>query len=583
MFWLTGPIFDKELRVSSRRKRNYIVRFMYIALLTLAMVLIWLEEVRSGGNVSYRVSRMAQAGQIIVIVIVWFQFVATQLVAGVMLSTAISDEIYHKTLGTLMTTPISSFQIVMGKLLSKLLQTILLIGISFPLLSIVRVFGGIPWNYVISSLSITMVTVIFVGSLSLFYSIFTRRAYVSLIMTILTLAGLFLLTPFLVAMIIDFAGGRFNDREFFSVFNHINPYVTMAYNTAFLDSPRGMRGYYFNWPIACGIMLAASAVLIAFSVALVRRVALRQATGQVGIFSGKNKKSKKRELAETGIRPSGKSSIRRVGRLPVLWKETRVSIFGKRKVLFIIAIALSLLLILGVYAYAANDNALDDDGFHIFMTIIYFSIGFLFTVVLPANCIASEKESRSWHLLLATTLSSGEIAVGKFIGAIRRCLLSWSYLFAHIIIFTIFGFIHPLGILQMFMVVSGTSMLLIGSGLLFSTIFKRTTTAVIMNFIFAALIWAGIPLLIAIIGGIGRFHNWGDFVEGYCNAIPFLQAGMAMEITANGLNLQNAYWPTGQMTPSESTMTILTFATIYAILGILLTMMAKCRFRKKIF
>ena len=29
--WLTGPIFDKELRVSSRRRRNYVLRFVYVA------------------------------------------------------------------------------------------------------------------------------------------------------------------------------------------------------------------------------------------------------------------------------------------------------------------------------------------------------------------------------------------------------------------------------------------------------------------------------------------------------------------------------------------------------------------------
>ena len=32
--WLTGPIFGKELRVSSRRRRNYVLRFVYLMLLT---------------------------------------------------------------------------------------------------------------------------------------------------------------------------------------------------------------------------------------------------------------------------------------------------------------------------------------------------------------------------------------------------------------------------------------------------------------------------------------------------------------------------------------------------------------------
>ena len=151
-FWLLGPIFDKELRVSSRRRRNYVLRFAYISLLSTILFFFWVNVVQTSGYNLYYVSRMAQAGQAIISFIVWFQFCATQLIAIIMLSTSISDEIYNKTLGLLMSTPINSFQIVMGKLLSKLLQLILLLVISLPLLAVVRIFGGVPWNFIISSL-----------------------------------------------------------------------------------------------------------------------------------------------------------------------------------------------------------------------------------------------------------------------------------------------------------------------------------------------------------------------------------------------------------------------------------------------
>ncbi len=38
--WLIGPIFDKELRVSSRRRRNYVLRFIYLVFLTSVLVLV---------------------------------------------------------------------------------------------------------------------------------------------------------------------------------------------------------------------------------------------------------------------------------------------------------------------------------------------------------------------------------------------------------------------------------------------------------------------------------------------------------------------------------------------------------------
>ena len=197
--WLTGPIFDKEMRVSSRRRRNYVLRFLYIGVFMVLLAMVWAQSMAYRGASAYQVSRMARAGQAIVSVVLWFEFLAAQVIAVVMLSTSISDEIYHRTLGVLMTTPIGAFQIVVGKLLSKLLQLVLLLAISLPLLAIVRVFGGVPWDFLVSGLCVTLTTSLFVGSLSLLFSIFTRRAYSVIIVTILAMGFLFAVLPLLVA------------------------------------------------------------------------------------------------------------------------------------------------------------------------------------------------------------------------------------------------------------------------------------------------------------------------------------------------------------------------------------------------
>ena len=133
---ITGPIFGKELRVSSRRKRNYAVRTAYVALMALFIVSTWMMTIDEAGSAWSR-AQMARVGRVIVGVIVGFQFGATQLIVVCMFSTAISDEIYRRTLGLLMTTPINSFQIIMGKLFSKLLQLLILLAISLPMLAVV--------------------------------------------------------------------------------------------------------------------------------------------------------------------------------------------------------------------------------------------------------------------------------------------------------------------------------------------------------------------------------------------------------------------------------------------------------------
>ena len=319
--WLTGPIFDKELRVSSRRRRNYALRFAYLALLTIFLVLVWLQEVRYSGSAVYRVSRMARAGQMITIFIVWFQFGATQLLAIIMLSTSISDEIYNRTLGLLMTTPINSFQIVMGKLFSKLLQLILFLAISLPLLAIVRVFGGVPWDYVISGLCITLTAVMFVGSLSLFFSILSRRAYVVIILVILTYGVLFGLLPFFTGMLYNTITGHWPGDKLTAAIFCPNPCGAMVFQTAIMFNPRGMGGMpMLSWPLHCGIMLAASAVVLFLSVAMVRKVALRQATGQLGTTRRRRCFRKKGPLMAGAVRQESTGRIRRINGSPTIWR-----------------------------------------------------------------------------------------------------------------------------------------------------------------------------------------------------------------------------------------------------------------------
>ena len=60
--WLTGPIFGKELRISSRRCRNYIMRFLYLVILAVFLIVTWVDVVKVGGSSTFTVSRMAEAG-----------------------------------------------------------------------------------------------------------------------------------------------------------------------------------------------------------------------------------------------------------------------------------------------------------------------------------------------------------------------------------------------------------------------------------------------------------------------------------------------------------------------------------------
>ncbi len=101
--FLTGPIFGKELRVAGRKRRTYVLRSVYVLLLSMFTVLVWQATVSWESGVM-GISRMAMAGKTIVTAIMWFQLFAMQLITVAILSSSVSDEIYHRTLGVLMTT-----------------------------------------------------------------------------------------------------------------------------------------------------------------------------------------------------------------------------------------------------------------------------------------------------------------------------------------------------------------------------------------------------------------------------------------------------------------------------------------------
>ena len=585
-FRLTGPIFDKELRVSSRRRRNYVLRFAYIVLLTVFLALVWIEAMGQSGSAVYRISRMAEAGKFIIICMVWFQFCAIQFLAVILLSNSISDEIYNRTLGLLMTTPINSFQIVMGKLFSKLLQLVLLLAISLPLLAIIRVMGGVPWNYVISSLCITMTVVIFVGSLSLFFSIFSRRAYVAIIMTALTIGFLFALLPLLAVMswhTMDMQS-IIPEKTLFAVVFSPNPYCTMFFNTMMMIEPRAAAGMpAFLWPLHCGIMLAASALLLLVSVIMVRKVALRQATGQLDSSSGKRRS---RRAAKGAGQQAFAGAIRRVIGPPIIWKELRSPMFRHHKIRTCIFAFIGLILLFATYYLCAKIRVLNDKDTHLVYAVIFMGVGMLFTIVLPATSITSERESRSWPVLLATPLDDKDILLGKFVGALRRCFPAWLLLFGHIIIFSLAGFIHPLAIIQTGMLVTWIVVFLSGSGLYFSSRFKHTTTAVIINFTLAAAIWAILPLLMAIVGSINSLYTIGArrLVEAYMDTNPFMQIVAIVWATATEGDIQNYHWPGfGYMNATKSSAWISTCMVGYMLLSLLFAWRAKCRFRRNIF
>ncbi len=561
--WLTGPIFDKELRVSSRRQRNYILRSAYVALLTVFVVVVWVEQVSSISTTNlYITAQMSEAGKRIVATIVRFQFYVTQFLAVIMLSTSINDEVYRGTLNTLMTTPITSFQIVMGKLLSKLFQLILLVAISLPLLALVRMFGGVPWGYVVSSLCITLTAVLFAGSLSLFFSIFCRRPYVVIIVTVLALVILFWVFWFLPNKMFGLYARWTQTGATVTALFHLNPYMLLGWNTDVMINPRMAGRMGVSLSTHCGIMLAASAGVLFACVCLVRKIALSQAVAGTGVFSRLWRALPRKSVRDgAGARPAGR--IRRVTGPPVMWKELISRKSGREKIFVRTIIGTELAMIAAMYLFPYVAGVAGMEEAHAAYVAIFMGLGALSVTVLPATCITSEKEARSWPVLLTTTVSDWEILFGKFVGVLRRSLPIWLILIVYLIPY--WGIV-AFGVLEVGALVIGTTVFLCGTGLYVSTRLRQTNAAVAANFIIAALVWGILPGLLVLFSQAFRPGYRRSLIDSCWQAVPFVRAMEAMAVNR-------------RYDPPESTVYVLG----YILLGIFFAWQAKCRFRRNVF
>jgi ABC-2 type transport system permease protein len=474
-----GPIFDKELRVSSRLRRNYFLRFAYVLLLSVFILSVWYGTIgpRSSSSAVYAVSRLAQAGRQVIITIAWFQFIACQLIAVVMLSSSISDEIRAGTLGVLMTTPINSFQIVAGKLLSKLLQLILLLAISLPLLAIVRIFGGVSWDYVVSSVCITLTATLLAGALSFLLSISYRHAYTVILVTMAVYMLFFGALPGLFNMFAVKGVFVFDRQATQSLLALTNPFVAFAASNAkFTQS--GVPSF-FSWPLHCLLMLAATAVLVAVSVWRVRKAAT------AGTFNSATElhsvRTIERALASifyTAGAEFADHDIIPVEGPPIVWKEMRKGFIGRSR-----GEAVIFILLAGAFLIAATLILLGTSR-NLFLPQ-YFIYAFYLVVmirmaVFSAGSITVEKEARTWPVLLATPLEDKDIIKGKAIAAFKRNapLLLLYVLILCILYMRIGGKTTVIAVIFSMLPMAASILFVIGSGLYFGTRFRTTTTAV---------------------------------------------------------------------------------------------------------
>lgn len=228
----------KDLRGRMRGRRAFIVLTIYLLLLAgfgwMVQTLIQRGfETGFGGSSAFASAAIGQGVFAALLMLMTLQvvFLAPSSTAG-----AISLEREKQTLDLLVATPISSFAIVVGKLLSALVWVFLLILASLPLMAVVFVYGGIGPEGVLAGYVVLVATAFGLGSFGILCSSLVRRTTAS---TAITIFGVLVVTIGTVFLLIFWTamgsfdnngnrvGGVFGIRAP-AVLGYVNPFIAQA-------------------------------------------------------------------------------------------------------------------------------------------------------------------------------------------------------------------------------------------------------------------------------------------------------------------------------------------------------------------
>ena len=143
--WLRSPmpLLGKELAEQAARKRTYVLRCAYAALLFIAFCVVFYgeaREVRSGFELLGR-------GRGMFVALVYIQFVGVLAFLPATMSGVITQEKEQRSLELLLLTDLRPSEILLQKYLGHLIPIFTFLLLSLPLLAICYAFGGVSPEY----------------------------------------------------------------------------------------------------------------------------------------------------------------------------------------------------------------------------------------------------------------------------------------------------------------------------------------------------------------------------------------------------------------------------------------------------
>ncbi len=501
---LVGPVLFYDLVRSARQSRTFLLRAAYAFALLAALSVLYATYLSRGGELDalfgparLGTQEVAEFGSRFFVTFLGLQFGAVFVLTPAFTATAVAEEKERRTLEYLLATDLENREIVLGKLASRLLAMLLLLVGGLPVLSFVQFLGGVDPNLVLAGFVATVVTMLSLGSLSIFNSVRATRPRGAIFSTYVEAAGYLLLSsccaPF------SLGSGWWSPLAWPAAGNIFVAYAEVG---ATAGAAGGTTGASVLSVLSGYVIFHLLASLLFAGVA----------TLKLRAWSREPRPNSEREAvrhrAEIVVSARGRRFITRLPRVgadPVLWKELyaehgyRISGLARGLLQFLgggFLVVAGLTYLCGIAVSLAEKAP---TGFATgWVRVVGTVVACLMLVAVAVRAstgLGSERDRQTLDSLLTAPLSDAAILRGKWLGAVLSVRHAWWCLGAVWLLGFLAGGLHVVSLLMLMASWWAYAAFAAGLGLWFSLHCRTTLRATVWTLVSLLLVGVA-PLLL---------------------------------------------------------------------------------------
>ncbi len=399
---MLGPIFNREWLTLPRRSRHYLNRAILLGGLWVLLLTVWQTTV--GWERVATLGDNARFGLVAFHLLAYVELGLLLFFSALAAASTVAQEKDRRTFVLLLLTDLSNYEIVLGKLLGSLLQIVMFLAGSLPILGLLMLLGGIAWQQIVDAALVLFMTALAAGSLGSLIALWRERTFQSLALTVLSLV--------LYLCLVRALGFVPADRATIATLQSwCDPFLALG---QVLDPPAP------RWPHlhldAIGVMPAHGFALVMGGWTLLLngcalwKLRVWNPSGEP-IIQPEHVVAAAEEVDRAKAH-AAPGRARRVWKNPILWREIATRAYGRRPFL----VKVSYFVVFGLVCHYGLALTAPGGWAAAYGLVPVAILSLLLISAQAVTSITSERDVGALDLLMVTDLSPQEFIYGKLLG-----------------------------------------------------------------------------------------------------------------------------------------------------------------------